>query len=183
MRKYLAAEMCQTMNEHWGIGADDFCYLSPKEIIEDIADCRKVGANFLLNVGPTATGKIPGYERETILRVGDWVKRYADIIYYGIPTDIIGQDKDFVLELNGKLYLFIYKLNAEGDANVVISGNGNGPRAFAKCYHKVKNIHWLDNNEQLAFAADDKSGLLTVHATGFPYGTNLVVRVAELEIG
>ncbi len=181
MRKYLAAEMCQTMNEHWGIGADDFCYLSPKEIIEDIADCRKVGANFLMNVGPTATGKIPGYERETLLRVGAWVERYADIIYNGIPTTISGQDKDFALELNGKLYLFIYKLNAEGDANVVISGNGNGPRAFAKCYHKIKNIRWMDNNEQLAFAADDKSGLLTVNTTGFPYGTNLVVRVAEVE--
>jgi alpha-L-fucosidase len=87
MKKYFAAEMCQTINEHWGIGANDFCYMSPKEIIENLTACRRVGANFLLNVGPTATGEIPGYECEALLRVGGWVKKYADIIYDAQATE------------------------------------------------------------------------------------------------
>ncbi len=181
MKKYVAAEMCQTMNEHWGIGANDFCYLSPKEIIEDLASCRKVGANLLLNVGPTATGKIPGYEREALLRVGEWVKQYADIIYNAQPTDITGQEKDFALELNGKLYLFVFNLNAEGgDENVVIAGSGNGPRTFSNINIPVNKIRWMDNDEELVFASNKDAGLLTINATGYPYGTNLVVRVAEV---
>ena len=182
MRKYLAAEMCQTMNEHWGIGVNDFYYLSPKEVIENLAACRKVGANFLLNVGPTATGKIPGYERETLLRVGDWVRSYADIIYNAQPTDIMGMDKDFALTLNGKIYLFIYDLNAEGNAHVSIGGSGNGMRSFCNINVQAKNVRWLDSGEELKFTSNGDVGLLTINATGFSYGINLVVRVAEVEI-
>ena len=60
--KYVAAEMCQTMNRHWGIGAEDFNCMSPAEIIGHLCTCRKVGANYLFNVGPTASGRIPDYE-------------------------------------------------------------------------------------------------------------------------
>ena len=181
MRKYLAAEMCQTMNEHWGIGANDFNYLSPKEIIENLAACRKVGANFLLNVGPTATGKIPGYERETLLRVGDWVKKYADIIYNAEPTDIIGTDKDFALTLNDKTYLFVYDLKAEGSTHVSIGGTGNGMRSFCNFKKQVKSVRWLDSDESLKFTSSSDAGLLTINATGFPYGVDMVVRVAVVE--
>jgi len=180
MRKYIAAEMCQTMNEHWGIGDNDFCYLSPKEIIESLAACRKVGANFLLNVGPTATGRIPGYERETLMRVGGWVKVYEDIIRNAQPSDVSGTDKDFALELNGRIYLFVYNLNAEGSEHVAIGGEGNGLRVFSNVKMRIKNVRWLDNDEELQFASNDKAGILTVNATGYPYGTNMVVRVAEV---
>jgi len=49
-KKYIAGEMCQTMNEHWGIGKYDFHYMSPVDIINNLCHCRKVGANYLLNV-------------------------------------------------------------------------------------------------------------------------------------
>lgn len=56
MTKYVSAEMCYTINSLWGIGHNDFNYKSPKELIECLCDCRKVGANFLLNIGPDAQG-------------------------------------------------------------------------------------------------------------------------------
>jgi alpha-L-fucosidase len=182
MKKYVAAEMCQTMNEHWGIGEHDYCYLSPKEIIENLAACRKVGANFLLNVGPDAAGRIPGYERETLVRVGGWVKANADIIYNAVPTDIIGTDKDFALELNGRIYLFIHNITSEGSEHVSIGGSGNGLRTFSNVNKSVKKVSWLDNNESLQFACSSDAGILTVNATGYPYGTNLVVRIAKVEM-
>ena len=123
MSKYLASEMCQTMNQHWAIGKCDYNYLSPKEIIENLAACRKVGSNYLLNIGPTAQGAIPGYERETLKRVGGWVHEYADILSNARPTDIVGQGKDFALSLDNKIYLFIHDLSSDGDENVVV-GSG-----------------------------------------------------------
>ena len=50
--KYVAAEMCHTMNFHWGIGARDFNYLSPAHVIEELCLSRRAGANLLMNLGP-----------------------------------------------------------------------------------------------------------------------------------
>ena len=36
MSKYVAAEMCQTMNDHWGYAKQDFHFKSPKELIETL---------------------------------------------------------------------------------------------------------------------------------------------------
>jgi alpha-L-fucosidase len=96
--------------------------------------------------------------------------------------NIIGQDKDFALALNDKIYLFVYNLSVEGDAHVSIGGSGNGMRSFSNINMQVKSVRWLDNDEPLKFASSGDAGLLTVNATGFPYGTNLVVRIAEVEI-
>lgn len=178
MPKYVAAEMCQTMNKHWGIGVNDFHYLSPPEIIENLCACRKVGANYLLNVGPTAEGRIPDYERAAFERMGDWVRMHGEVVYDGTPCGVDGQGKDFGLEANGAVYLFIHDLSIEGHADVTVEIGGAGPREFTGIGRAVAKAQWLDNGESLKFSQD--SGALTLEATGFPYGTDTVVRVAKL---
>lgn len=177
MSKYLAAEMCLTMNQHWAIGVDDFNYLSPKEIIESICACRKVGANFLLNVGPAAEGEMPAYEETVLLRVGQWMNRYADILSEGKPSSVIVvDDKDFVLEYNGELYLFVHNLPISGDENVVLGKSSEKQVTLSNLKGQIDNICWLDNKQSLNFTQD------TVQLTGYPYGTDLVVRVAKFVI-
>lgn len=178
MPRYVTAEMCQTMNRHWGIGFNDFCYLSPADIIENLCACRKVGANYLLNIGPTAEGALPAYETAAVERVGDWVRMHADAVYNGRPGGIAGPGQDFGLESDEAAYLFVHDLAARGDHNVTVEGGGAGPRAFNGVAKPVGAAQWVDNGEALEFqqAAD----ALTVHATGFPYGTNTVVRVVRL---
>jgi alpha-L-fucosidase len=178
MSKYFCVEMCQTMNSHWGIGADDFSYMSPKEVIENLCACRKVGANYLLNVGPSGTGDIPDYETATLRRVGDWVRRHGDAIYNGKPTEIKGNGGDFALTSPSATYYFVHHLAIAGHADVTVTGGGAGPRAFANVKKSVNDLRWLDNEEPLAYAHNVEAGLLTFDATGYPYGTNLVVRVA-----
>ncbi len=180
MEKYVAGEMCQTMNQHWGIGANDFKYMSPKEIIENLCACRKVGANYLLNIGPTAGGKIPGYEAQTLMRVGKWVQMYADAIYNGKPCRVVTDGADFALEANGKIYLFIHNLGVAGHLNVTTVLQKSYPKVFSGISQHVTNIKWLDNKEELDFTHDNN--ILAFDAKGYPYGTNLVVRVAEVSI-
>jgi len=179
--KYVAGEMCQTMNAHWGIGPKDFAYMSPAEVIENLAACRKFGANYLLNVGPTAAGAIPEYEAATLARAGRWTEIYAKPVYKGKPTELICQGKDFVLKADGKLYWFVHDLSIAGHGQVTISIGGVGPRAACGLNHAVRVVRWLDNQEELAFAQNAGAGILTVNFTGYPYGSNLVVRVAEIE--
>jgi alpha-L-fucosidase len=179
MVKYLSGEMCQTMNTHWGLGTNDFKYLSPKEIIENLCACRKVGANYLLNVGPTATGKIPEYEACTLRRVGEWVRMHSAAIYNGKPYIATNGEADFVLKADNKLYIFIHNLGVGGHLNVTTVLQKSYPKVFAGIDRQVKKVKWLDNGQELDFI-QDKNGLLAFNGVGYPYGTNLVVRVAEV---
>jgi alpha-L-fucosidase len=178
--KYVAAEMCQTMNRHWGIGVNDFAYMAPPQIIEHLCACRKVGANYLLNVGPTAAGEIPDYESAALRRSGDWVRMHADAVYDGTPAGIEAPGDDFGLDAAGRLYLLVHHLGVRGDANVTVGPTGAGPRTFTGIRQKISKAEWVDNGEALKFEQDLPAGKLTVHCTGFPYGTNTVVRVVRL---
>ena len=178
MTKYVAAEMCQTMNRHWGIGTNDFAYLSPKEIIENLCACRKVGANYLLNVGPTATGKIPEYETAALARAGDWVRMHAEAVYEGKPYAVECKGLDFALAAGDSIYLFIHDLDLRHQHGPKPEVGGAGPRTFAGIGRKVAKAHWMDNKQPLKVEQDGNQ--LKLHCTGFPYGTNTVVRVAKL---
>jgi len=180
MPKHVAGEMCQTMNRHWGIGKNDFAYMGPPQIIENLCACRKVGANYLLNVGPTAEGAIPDYESAALRRSGDWVRMHADAIYDGKPADVTAEGDDFGLDAKGQLYLFVHNLGTRGDANVAAGPTGAGPRTFAGINKPVAKAQWVDSGQELKFEQDFDAGTLTVHCTGFPYGTNTVVRLVKL---
>jgi alpha-L-fucosidase len=170
MDKYLAVEMCEVLNKHWGIATNDFNYISPKDVIERLCACRKVGANFLLNIGPTGDGQIPEYEVSVLRKIGKWIGKCGNVFY----------NLDFSLEANDKIYLFIHNLPMSGDFNVVCGSGGNLPRSFAGIDRKINSVKWLDNNERLDFCQDVYTGLFVLNATMYPYGTDLVVRVAEL---
>jgi alpha-L-fucosidase len=180
MPKYVTAEMCQTFNRHWGIGGQDFNYLSPPQVIENLCACRRMGANYLLNVGPTASGRIPDYESAALRRVGEWIATHPQAIYDARPCDVGGTGADFALQHDGALYLFVHNLTRGGDVHVTTGGGGTGPRGFRGVERAVSSVRWVDNGEDLAFTHDAGNGLLCVDATGYPYGVDRVVRVAEV---
>ncbi len=180
MRKYIAAEMCHTMNAHWAYGADDVNYKSLSHLIETFCACRKVGANYLLNVGPTGEGEIPLMEEAIMRGIGDWINRVGSCVYDGKPCGITGEGKNFALRDGKKLWFFIHELGTYGTAAMTANGGGIGGKVFSGLSEKVKSVHWTDNGEELAFTQqDDKIG---IEATGYRYGTSLVVRVAEAEL-
>jgi alpha-L-fucosidase len=181
--KYVAAEMCHTLNYHWGTAAKDFNYLSPAHVIEELCYARRAGANLLMNMGPTATGGIPEYEGAVLHKAGDWIRMCggdAGPIYQGRATGISGDGDDFALELNGDLYLFIFELSATSDTRVHTKGRGAGKRPFKGVAKQFANAVWMDNGEKLQTEYDSNSRTLTLDATCYPYGTNTVVRVAKV---
>jgi len=186
MSKYLAGEMCQTLNRHWGAADNDLCYLSPRDVIENLAACRRVGANYLLNVGPTASGAIPDYEAACLRRVGEWVARHEDALRLTRPSTIrCDLDNDFVLEAeDGTLFYFVHNLGIvrnSGTDDVTVKGGRQGATNATGIKHTVKRVTWLDNGQELAFTQDLARSFLSFEATGYPYGTHHVVRVAKIE--
>lgn len=182
MPKYLAAEMCHTVNDHWGIGHNDFNYKSPCELIETLCDCRKVGANYLLNIGPEAQGAVNEYQSQLLGIVGNWMDIFGEAIYNGRPYPSYSNCKNFILKSvkDDCLYIFAYDLGRYGSKNVVVGGKYSGAIAFNDVEDKIESIEWMDNGEKLDFLQGN--GMLCVNMTGQKYGVSYCVRVAKAKL-
>ena len=182
MPKYVAGEMCHTINDHWGYGNNDVNYKSPATLIETLCNSRKIGANYLMNIGPEAQGGINPFQKELMKVLGRWMKVFGEAIYNGRPYPSTPDGRSFVLKSAEEdcLYLFIFDLGIEGDANVTVKGKRLGNYSFGNVTDKVASVEWMDNGEQLNFTQGD--GLLAINATGYPYGTSWVVRVAKAKL-
>ncbi len=178
MSKYLAAEMCYTLNDHWGCGKNDFNYKSPKDLIESLCACRRVGANLLLNIGPTAQGGVDPYQRELMNIVGKWMNIYGEAIYNGRPhLATCGNQKNFVLQGDNCLYFFIHDLSRGGSKHVTALGECNSDFVFRGVSEQIDTVEWLDNGEVLDF--DKEDDVISLFATSYSYGMSTCVRVAK----
>ena len=181
-RKYVAAEMCHTMNNHWGFGANDHNYKSLAELIETLCSCRKVGANYLLNIGPTGEGEVPIMQEALLRGIGDWIRATGNVIYTAKPCGVTSANdgRDFVLRDGNKLYFFIHGLGIKGDGNVTVDqSTDNTAGRFNGIQGRIKSVRWTDTEGDLSFSQIGDS--VAIHFTHFPYGTDLVVRVAVAE--
>ena len=89
---------------------------------------------------------------------------------------------NFVLKGKDCLYLFFINHAIHGSEHVV-SSNGVlycGSYSFGNVTDKVESIEWMDNGEVLDFVQNDS--MLSVNATGYPYGMSTCVRVAKAKI-
>jgi alpha-L-fucosidase len=179
-KKYVAGEMCETMNAHWGYANRDLSYKSLSYFIETLCNCRKVGANYLLNIGPDGEGEVPMMQKAMLAGIGDWIRLTGDGFYKAKPCGIVGGGKDFALRNGNKLYFYVHDLPNNGDGNVTLANGDAAANVYENVKWKVKNIRWTDTDRELDFTQDGDK--LTVNYTGYQYGINFVVRVAEAEI-
>ncbi len=179
MKKYYAAEMCHTMNAHWGHGAADLNYKSLPDLIETLCACRRAGANYLLNIGLMGEGDVSLMQRALMTGVGDWIRMAGhDSVYKGKPCGVVGHGRDFALRDGDRIWFYIHSLSSGGDSHVTVDdGCEAGERVFDGLCGAVEDLHWTDNGEELSsrFA----NGRFYLKTTGYTYGKNLVVRVAQ----
>ena len=179
--KYMAGEMCETLCDHWGI-ADDINFKPVKALIESLCNCRKVGANFLLNIGPNPDGTVPTMQKGIMESIGRWMNLYGTAIYNGRPYITYKDKKEFVLkDIKDENTAYIFKFDlgfGTGDVNVSLGFEQGGANALEKFDREVLSIEWMDNNEELEFSQKDDK--LLVNFTGFSYGQSYCVRVAKV---
>jgi alpha-L-fucosidase len=77
----LPLETCETMNDSWGFNITDRNYKSSKSLIQYLVKAACYNANFLLNVGPMPDGTIQPEFKDTLAKMGQWVKNYGETIY------------------------------------------------------------------------------------------------------
>ena len=117
-------ESCMTMNTTWGFKFYDDKWKSPEVIIRNLIDIASKGGNYLLNVGPTKEGIIPGPSVERLAAVGTWMKVNGESIY-GTTASPFATQPEFgrVTSKPGKLYLHVF--NWPSDGNLVLPAIGS----------------------------------------------------------
>ncbi|MDR1439030.1 MAG: alpha-L-fucosidase [Clostridiales bacterium] len=115
-------ETPMTLNDTWGYRKDDQNFKSPQAVLSMLVNVAGKGGNLLLNVGPDASGDIPGQSADILRKVGAWLARNGDSIYGTTCCP------DFPYELNwgrftrkgSKLYMHV--LNWPQSGEIVIYG-------------------------------------------------------------
>ena len=114
-----------------------------KKIDEKLRSLVKVvsrGGNFLLNIGPRGDGSVVEFERDALLAMGKWMKRYGEGIYNTTanPFDHAVEWGDITCK-GSNLYLFVEKIPASRE--IILNGLiGKAKKAGLLADGKVLNL-------------------------------------------
>ncbi len=112
-------EVCMTMNTSWGYKHYDNNWKSAKLLIHNLVDIASKGGNYLLNVGPTPEGEIPGESIDRLKEIGDWMDKNGESVYgtnaspfFKLPW---GRCTQKTTEGGSKLYLHVFDWPEDGE--------------------------------------------------------------------
>src|SRR5208282_1243622 len=120
-------ETCMTMNDTWGFKSYDNNWKSTEEIIRNLVDIASKGGNYLLNVGPTSEGLIPGPSVERLKAVGAWMKVNSRAIYAttASPFKSLPWGRCTKKVSGNKTTLYLHVFNWPADGKLVVPGLKN----------------------------------------------------------
>ena len=90
-----AWEIPATLNDTWGYSKQDHNWKSPDEVLRLLLKVVSRGGNYLLNVGPTATGAIPEDCMPTLEAVGRYVSENREAILGTEPVPVYPYELDW----------------------------------------------------------------------------------------
>ena len=112
-------ETVDVTNDSWGYAWYDNNWKTPKLILQNVISTVARGGTYMLNIGPKGDGSIPEEASYILLRSGEWLKKYPQVVYAADPSpwnhklpwgDVTKKDNQLFLSVydwpdNGKLYL------------------------------------------------------------------------------
>lgn len=159
-------ESCMTMNDTWGYNSDDHNWKSTETLVRNLIDIASKGGNYLLNIGPDASGTIPPPSVERLKEVGKWMKANGEAIY-GTQANPFsettwGRVTQKQVGKTTKLYLHIFDWPADG--KIVLYGLQNKIKKACALANPATKISVKQNSAQLSIPVSGmkKSDFATV---------------------
>ncbi len=139
-----------TINDTWGFKVNDHNWKSTTELIQKLVDIVSKGGNYLLNVGPTATGEIPAPSIERLQAIGAWLAVNGEAIYATRPGPIQGERWCRSTRKGNKIYLHLFEWPADGQIRVNWMG--------------AAKVYLLADTHQRALPINQEHGALVISA-------------------
>lgn len=70
-------ESCMTLNDHWGFAKYDTHWKSAATVVRNLLEVASRGGNYLLNVGPDKSGRIPQPSVDRLRETGRWLSAHG----------------------------------------------------------------------------------------------------------
>lgn len=140
----LPLETCETINNSWGFNINDKSYKSAKTVIQYLVKAAGHNANFLLNVGPQADGKIQQEFADTLKKVGEWLLANGESIYGTRGNIIPSQDWGTVTAKDKKLFVHILKSPSE---DFILLPRITQKVASVQLYSSKQSLTWKQQQE------------------------------------
>lgn len=162
-------ETCMTMNDTWGFKKNDGNWKSSEMLIRNLIDIASKGGNYLLNVGPDATGEFPEPIVARLKNIGAWMDINHEAIYgtTASPFKVLpwaGRCTKKVTASGSTLYLHVFSnTNAH---EILLPGLKN----------KVASTKWLANGNAL-IAKNTSEGIVISLPTELPSAVASVIKV------
>ena len=133
-------ELPATLNDTWGYNKDDHNWKSWKEVVRILLKVTSRGGNYLLNIGPMATGEVPKESIAILEEVGEYVRCNEEAIFGTNPIEGYPYELEWAELTARKNKLYIHVLQ---------------PRVRVELIHVanvVRHVHILGREEELEFS-------------------------------
>jgi alpha-L-fucosidase len=112
--RYFEVVMTDTADDNWGWVKGATNYRSAAVLIRNLVDCTSKGGNFVLNVGPTASGEFPPEHVALIDAIGSWMDVNGAAIYGTSPAPEVEAATDagfvyYATKKDQRIYLHVIK--------------------------------------------------------------------------
>ena len=74
-------ESCDTSNDSWSYAGYDQNWKDSREILFRVVSTVARGGTYLYNIGPDGRGRVPAPAAKYLLKAGEWIKRYPQVVY------------------------------------------------------------------------------------------------------
>jgi alpha-L-fucosidase len=137
----LPLESSDIIGQSWGYATNDTVNRSVKELVHLLIGSSGLGANLLLNIGPTPTGEVRQAHRERLLGIGCWLNTYGETIYGTHKSFMKPADWGVAVEKGDKIFL-----------HIIHPQKLQGKLAVNGFPWKVNRAFWFENNKPVAFS-------------------------------